>query len=157
MRRQSRQMNSDLRQATGWQRILYSCFFALFGDPVSSQEKLLAKLKASDAPTFRMMLQKVNAKWLRELTALDNQEVYSRVTTPMLLIAGEKDIQCLPGDVQRIAEVAPAEVAQQVIPDLNHILRLDEGEPSFLSYGKLLKEPIDPSIGQRVAAWIAEH
>jgi pimeloyl-ACP methyl ester carboxylesterase len=157
LRRQSRQINSDLRQATGLQRILYSCCFALFGDPVSSQEKLLARIKASDAPTFRMMVQKVNAKWLRELIALDNQEVYSRVTTPMLLIAGEKDIQCLPGDVQRIADVAPAEVAQRVIPNLNHILRLDEDEPGFLSYGKLLKQPIDPSIGQLVSAWIAEH
>jgi pimeloyl-ACP methyl ester carboxylesterase len=150
-------MKHDLQQAKRFQRILYACFFALFGDPVNSQEKLLVKLKASDAPSFRLMLQKVNAKWLRELIALDNKEIYSHVTTPMLLIGGEKDIQCLPSGVAQIADVAPGQVTQHVIPDLTHILRLDENEPSFLSYGKLLKQPIEPSIGQLVAAWVTDH
>ncbi len=68
LRRQSHQMQNDLKQAKGLRRILYACFFAIVGDPVSGQEKFLTKLAASDAPTFRMMLQKVNAKWLRELT-----------------------------------------------------------------------------------------
>ena len=154
LRRQSVQMQSELKQAKGFRRILYSCFFALLGDPVHSQEKLLTKLEASDAPTFRWMLQKVNAKWLRELIALDNGRIYSGVSVPMLAIGGEKDIQCLPSDVARIAEVAPSDVTQHVIPDLTHILRLDPEKHTFLSYAKLLKQPIEPSIGELVSNWV---
>jgi pimeloyl-ACP methyl ester carboxylesterase len=157
LRRQSRQMQNDLKQAKGIRRFLYGCFFALFGDPVSSQEKLLTKLKTSDAPTFRVMLQKVNAKWLRELIALDNDKIYSKVTVPMLVIGGEKDLQCLPSDVARIAQVAPADVAEHVIPDLTHILRLDTEAHTFLSYGELLKLPIEPAVGEYASNWICDR
>lgn len=157
LRRQSHQMQNDLKQAKGFRRILYSCFFALFGDPVSSQEKLLMKLKTSSAPTFRLMLQKVNAKWLRELISLDNEKIYAQVNTPMLLIGGAKDIQCQSADVARIAEVSPAEVTQHVVPDLTHLLRLDRDDQTFLNYSKLLKEPIEPSICQVVSEWIDQR
>lgn len=154
LRRQAGKMQSDLRQARGFRKILYACFFAIFGDPVSGQEKLLAKLKASDSPTFRLMLQKVNAKWLRELIALDNEWIYSQVRTPMLLVGGAKDIQCLPGDLAKIAKVSPAPVTQHIVPDLTHVLRFDRQTESFLNYRNLLKEPMEPTVCRLVSDWI---
>ena len=155
--RQARTMQHDLKQASGFRRLLYGCFFAIFGDPIRSQQKLLAKLKGSDAATFRLMLQKVNAKWLRELISLDNEQIYRQVDTAMLVVGGAKDIQCLPSDVARIAEVTPADVTSHVVDDLTHLLRRDKENPTFLNYNKLLKEPMDPAVCEIVSRWIRQR
>ena len=157
LRRQARQMRDDLANATGIRRLLYASVFAVLGDPVENQEKLLARLRATDDPTFRVMLQKVNARWLRELIALDSEQIYSQLKTSVLAIGGEKDIQCLPDDVAKIAEVSPSDVSTHVIANLTHLLRFESDEPSFLNYGKLLKRPMENLVCELVSNWISRH
>ena len=49
------------------------------------------------------------------MVALDIEQTYRQVNTPMLAIAGENDIQCLPSDVAKIAEIVPATVTSYVV------------------------------------------
>ncbi len=157
LRRQAQQMQNDLSQATGFRRFLFTCLFRLFGNPIDNQEQLIAKLKSSDRPTFRSMFRKVNATWLRELLALDNERIYRQVTCPMLVLGGEKDIQCLPGDVQRIAEICSGDITHRVIADLTHLLRLDPDHHTFLGYKKLIRKPVAPAVCELVSQWIGSR
>ena len=77
LRRQARQMKADLLRTTGIRHWILSGFFRCFGDPVHGQEKLIAKLKSSDVTTFRSMLRKINAKWLRVVRA-DNSRFIAK-------------------------------------------------------------------------------
>ena len=157
LRRQARQMQDDLQKLTGLRGLITRLIFSIVGKPVATQEKLLAKLASTDDSVIRSMTQKVNAKWLRELIALDNEAIYSRVRSPMLLVAGEKDVQCLPSDVGKIANLVPVGVTSHVVPDLTHILRMDTEQPSIFGYGRLLQQPIDGSVCRLVSDWIGQQ
>ena len=127
------------------------------GMTVSSQRSLIHTLKASRAETMRIGFQKTPAKSLRELLTLDPVAIFSGVSSPILLIGGEKDIQCDPADVDRIADLAKGPVSAHVVPDLTHVLRRDMGPPSFLGTGELLKKPVDSVVLQLIAAWLREQ
>lgn len=124
---------------------------------VAGQQKLIDKLKSSDAETMRIGFQKIPAKSIRELIRLDPRAIFGRVTCPMLLIGGEKDIQCDPADVRRIADLAKGQVSAHVVQNLTHVLRCDARQPSFLSTGELLTKPMEPIVLALIAAWLSEQ
>lgn len=125
-----------------------------FGLSVNSQKKLLRKLQTTDKDVIRVGLKKFPAKWLRELLALDPLSLFSSVTCNVLVIGGEKDLQCDAVDVQRIAEVVKGKVDMHIIPDLTHVLRLDQQPASFSNYGKLLKMPVEQLVLNIVNSWL---
>jgi fermentation-respiration switch protein FrsA (DUF1100 family) len=59
--------------------------------------------------------------------------------SPMLVVAGAKDVQCDPANLQSILEVIAAPVESHVVPNLSHVLRFDEREPSIFKYPKLIE------------------
>jgi fermentation-respiration switch protein FrsA (DUF1100 family) len=72
----------------------------------------------------------------------------------MLLVAGEKDMQCDPADAARIAEVAQGRIERHVVANLTHILRCDAGPPSLLKTGQLLGRPVEPRVLELIARWL---
>jgi hypothetical protein len=106
---------------------------------------------------MRHWFQKMPAKSLRELIHLDPRAILKRVTCPILLIGGEKDVQCDPADVHRIAESATCPVSAHVVPNLTHVLRCDARQPSFFSTGELLKKPMEPIVLDLIGFWLAEQ
>lgn len=129
----------------------------VFGGPIEGQRKIIARVKDGGEATFRAGLQRVDAKSLREIMALELDAIYARVRTPALVVGGSKDIQCNPDDVGRIAAAIGPGATPVVIEDLTHVLRKDAGPPSFLSYFRLIKEPVEPEVIRLVGAWVAER
>lgn len=154
LRRQSEIIEANVQARGGIVGMLFRLSFAVFGSPTKQQDKLIERLKSSDSDMLRLFLRKLEAKGLRELMALDPAEIYARVRTPCLVFAGEKDLQCDPGDAEKIAELVGDGATVHVEKDLMHMLRKDPDEPSFLSYRRLLKKPMDPSVARHVVDWL---
>lgn len=138
---------------------LVSRFFfrlAAFGlrDPVRGQQALIARIRASTSATLRVGLRPFPAKWLRELLAVEAQETFEGVVCPVLLVAGEKDVQCNPADVEQLRRLVAGPVTAYVVPDLTHVLRLDPGPPSLLGTHKLLKKPVAANVLELVCQWL---
>jgi len=127
-------------------------------DPVKTQEGLFRRIKSSNKAWFRhQLVAKINAKWFREILEYDPADTIQNVTCPILAIGGEKDLQVHPEDVTRIAELAKGEVERHIVPNLTHVLRLDEGKPSILKYKKLLKKGMDHSILDIMYDWLQKR
>lgn len=129
----------------------------ILGANVKSQRKLIDSINSSNAESMRNHFQKVPAKSFRELMSLDPRSIFSQVTQPMLIIGGEKDLQCEPADVDRIAKLVKYPVEAHVITNLTHILRFDEGEPSMLGVTRLIKKPMEPIVPEMIAKWLKQQ
>jgi uncharacterized protein len=155
--KQAVQLQQDFEALPGVSGLIRRLLSRMMGATVTSQKKLIDKLKSSDKDTIRVQFQKIPAKWLRELIRLDPRAIFSQVRCPMLLIGGEKDLQCDPDDVNRIAELTTGVVNVHVIKNLTHILRFDEQQPSLLSTPELTKKPMEPILLKLIVEWFKEQ
>jgi pimeloyl-ACP methyl ester carboxylesterase len=154
LRQQARRAEMELSQAPGVAGMIGRLLLRIVGSPSRVQDKVIARLKASEAPTIRFMLRKLEAKSLRELMAVDPVQVYAAVRVPTYLLGAEKDVQCDAGDAAHIAARLGDNATAHVEKDLTHVLRKDEGPPSFQAYARLLKSPIDPCVARLTIAWL---
>jgi pimeloyl-ACP methyl ester carboxylesterase len=95
--------------------------------------------------------------WLLDLLQIEPPRLYASMGCPMLLIAGAKDVQCDPTNMQSILEVVAAPTEWHVVPDLTHVLRFDDGDPSIFKYTELLKRPIEAEVLEIISRWIARQ
>jgi pimeloyl-ACP methyl ester carboxylesterase len=123
--------------------------------PVRAQARLIERVRASTEPTFRVRGQAISAKWFRELLAIDPAEVLLKLACPALLIGGEHDRQCDPGDVAKLARLLRGPVEAHVVPELTHFLR--RGPASLLKQHRLLKQPVDAEVMDLVATWVRKQ
>lgn len=154
---QANRLKEDFEQGKGIIRRIARIQWKLMGDPLKVQSTAIKKMKGTDKAWFRYKLQKINAKWFREIFSHDPVDTISKVSCPILAIAGDKDIQVDPKDTIRIAELAKGEVEYHIIPNMTHILRLDEQTPSLLHYRKLLKTDMDHSILDIMYDWLQKR
>jgi pimeloyl-ACP methyl ester carboxylesterase len=150
---QAAQIERELEAKTGFARLVVGLVTRLMGSPVANQRALIAKLRSSTKPSLRIGLQRLPAKCLRELLSVDATPVYAATRCPILLIGGEKDLQCNPADVARIAALATGPVESHVIPSLTHLLRRDEQAPTILGAARLLAQSVDSEVLELVASW----
>lgn len=155
--KQALQLEHEFGTLTGFRGLVYKILSKVMGMPVKNQRKLIDKVKSSNKETIRVGFQKSPAKWLRELIQLDPRTIFSQVTCPMLLIGGEKDLQCDPQDVNRIAELAGGVVNAHIISNLTHVLRFDEKQPSLLGSAELIQKPMEPILLELIIEWLKEH
>ncbi len=85
---------------------------------------------------------------------MDPVAVHSGISIPTLLIGGEKDLQCLPEDVGKLAKLLEGSVEQHVYTDLTHILRSDPKTPSVRHYLALSLEEVDARVLSRISTWL---
>lgn len=123
-------------------------------DVVGRQARNVEKLEASTTDVVRMDGARLNARWHRELLAYDPRVQLGATTVPVLAITGAKDLQVDPADLERIAQMVPGDVETVLVPDLTHILRRDEQPASLTRYKKLVREPVDAEVLDRVAGWV---
>ena len=129
----------------------------LFGNPVTLQENLIAKVKKSSTSTIKFRLKTINALWLREIFNVDAKSIYPQVNCPMLVIGGEKDIQCPPEDVGEIQKLSKQNVETHIIPNMTHILRSDKNEASFFNYKHLIKQEMEVEVMQLCQEWLQKQ
>jgi pimeloyl-ACP methyl ester carboxylesterase len=140
-----------MRQAAHAERELGWLLRAL-ARPVPTQRRLIERVRAGNEPNFRVRGQRINAKWLRELLAVDTAEVLRQVTCRTLLIGGAHDRQCDPEDVARAATLLRGPVQAHVVPGLTHVLR--RGPATLLQQHRLLGEPVDERVLELLSTWI---
>lgn len=152
--RQARQIEHELATETGPAARLRSILGRILGGPVASQRALIRKVRTSTRTSVRIGFDRVPARWLRELLRMDFAQVYAKVSCPMLLVGGDKDLQCDPADVARIAAIARAPVQAQVIAGMTHVLRRDDRPATLLGVRPLLSRPVEPDLLERLTRWL---
>ena len=123
-------------------------------DLMTTQEKRFAQLEATTTDVTRIQLVKVNAKWFREFMAHDPADSLRRVAVPVLAITGSKDIQADPADITRLEDLIPTEFGGDVLDDVTHLLRSDDGPASTKTYKQQMKRPVDAELLRLVSSWI---
>lgn len=154
LKSQAALLKKDVSEGKGAKRTLIRSVWKISGDPEKTQATALHRAKHTDKTCFRYWGQRINAKWLREILDYDPVYAMRNVTCPVLAISGERDLQVDPQDAERIAGLARGEVEYHIIPNMTHLLRVDEGTPSLLSYKKLLKKEVDRSILELIGDWL---
>lgn len=120
--------------------------------PVSTQRRLIERVRTSTEINLRFRGQQINAKWLRELLEIDPAELLRQMTCPTLLIGGAHDCQCDPQDVERVAAVLRGPVESHVVSELTHVLR--RGPRTLLQQHRLLRDPVDERVVTLLLAWV---
>ena len=137
---------------TGFNRWLVT---TLHIDPQASQRKYLAKLKATTGDVARIQLvQKINAKWMREFLAYDPAADLVRIKVPVLAITGSDDIQVDPADLQRMAELLPGDFESHIVPGVTHLLRAESIGQGLRSYRQQADKPIDERVVGFICRWL---
>ena len=127
-------------------------------DPSKKQRQYIEHIKASTGDILRVQLvQKVNAKWMREFFAHDPEKDLAKVHVPMLAITGTKDIQVDPADLARMQQLVKGPFESHLVPNLTHMLRSEPGAPSLRTYKKQVQRPVDERVMKYIQAWLKEQ
>ncbi len=117
----------------------------------------LLHVRTLDGGTIRLGPARVSARWLRELIAVDINMLYRAVPCPMLLIAGEKDLQCTPESAGRLARLSRAPAQSHVVPNMIHHLSESEGPPALFDLRDIDALPLAPRLLELLEAWFARE
>lgn len=127
-------------------------------DVKKAQQKQIDKIKNSSATWYRVKcIVKLNAKWFREFMAYNPAKDYPKIRVPILAITGAKDIQVDPKDLLKMAELVQGEFEYHEVPDISHLLRLEDGKPSITTYKKQVKQPVHPRILRLITDWLTSR
>lgn len=157
IRRQAENALREIAELDGFRGKLIRFFLRLSGDQIAKQKKLVKRIKKTKRDTLKIRKQVINAKWIREMVSNDASAIHSAVKVSSLIIGGEKDLQCLPTDVNKIADLLITPVQHHVFSDLTHILRADSGKPSVQNYLRLTLEDVDSRVLNTITTWLLEQ
>ncbi|MFK8079453.1 MAG: alpha/beta hydrolase [Granulosicoccus sp.] len=157
IRRQAENALREIAELDGFKGKLIRFFLSLSGNQLVKQKKLLQKIRKSRRDTLKIRKQIINAKWIREMITMDASAIYKKADIPTLIIGGQKDLQCLPDDVQKISALINAHVESHVLDNLTHILRSDTDKPSVQHYLMLSVQDIDRRILELSSHWLHEN
>ncbi len=133
-------------------------FMKMFRQDLSkTQAKRLARIKDSAGDVMRIQMVRINAKWFREFMAYEPRSALRRLSVPTLAITGSKDIQVDPADLDRIVELVHSDVTDQLVEDLTHLLRRDDGPASIRTYKKQARRPVDRGVLDLVFDWVTQR
>ena len=146
---QAEQVIGSLKGFTKW---LVS---ALHIDPSKSQRKVIDKIYQSDKDWFRVqVVNKINAKWMREFLDYDPAPDLAGITVPVLAINGSKDIQVDPGNLDIMDEIVKAPFEKYLVPNVTHMLREEGNKQGLSGYKQQVGKPVDPRITSAVINWL---
>ncbi|MBI0320129.1 alpha/beta fold hydrolase, partial [Streptomyces javensis] len=119
--------------------------------------RALARIKRTRTDVARIAGIPVNARWTRENLAHDTRDDLIAIHAPVLAVTGDKDLQVDPADLDEMRRLVPGGAEIHRIPDLTHILRRDPGHHTLRSYGRLLRDPVDPDLLDLITTWLARQ
>lgn len=156
--RQAGQTEKEIALVPGFRGRCYRALLKLrILSPTRQQAQLIRKVMATDDPVVHIGKHRVEAKWLREVIALDPPSIFAASSTPMLLVAGSKDLQCNPQDIFDIAKTTPGPSEAMVIEGMTHILRVDENPASVTGYSDLVDKPMEPAVIDKLIEWVQQR
>ncbi len=152
---QAHNRTEELNAMTGFSGALSRAFVNLRGGYHGIQQKFLKRIDQSTTDTVNVGKATLNAKWYREMLAMNPTAIWQSVAVPTFALGGGKDLQCDPEDTLTLATlITHAPVECYVEENLTHILRCDDEPPAMGRYPKLIEQPIDPLVGERCCAWL---
>jgi len=155
--RQLQQTLHEVAQIKGMKGFIVRLFLRLSGNQVEKQRKIMQRVKNTTKSSIKLKKTLLNAKWLREIASVEPASVYEKVSVPTLSIGGEKDLQCLPEDAEKIRDHVKGPVETHVLSNLTHILRTDNEPPSTFRYKQLAQNPIDDRVCECMLTWLRQH
>lgn len=145
----------ELNSMTGALGVISKALVKLRGGYTGIQQKFLKRIDNSSTDTVTVGKATLNAKWYRELLALDPATLWQQVNLPTFALGGGKDLQCDPADTNALPSlITQAPVTVHVEENLTHILRCDPKVPAMGHYPELVKQPIDSLVAQRCIQWL---
>lgn len=152
---QAKNRTAEIQAMTGINGVLSRSFVRLRGGFEGMQRKFLKRMENSRADTVTHAKVTLNAKWYREMLALDIQGILKNIRTPTFAIGGGKDAQCDSLDTAALHQlITKATVTTYIEDNLTHILRCDEQPQGTRRYPELVKEPIDGLVARRCCEWL---
>ncbi len=124
------------------------------GGVVAINKRLVAHVRRTSKPVLRRGLNRVPARWIRELLDINPAAVFARVKCPTLIVVAGADVQCPPEDGAEIAGLIGKNATHVVISGLSHLLRIEGQATGFSDYGTQLKSPLANEVQGAVAAWL---
>ncbi len=128
--------------------------------PEGAQNKLFARVRATDEVVLRVQGRRLNAGWLRGFLDHDPAAEFARVRVPVFALTGDLDLQVDPGDLDRMRELvtrAPVETHRPA--QVNHVLRRSSGVGAPSEYRRQVKagQPLDPAVLDALRVWARAH
>jgi len=125
-----------------------------------SVEKLQQAMPWLDEEAAQQLLATpLSLAWLREHYLDTPSEVIRRVSCPVLILNGEKDLQVPAAEAEslRIAleEAGNEDVTALILPNLNHLLRNHPEEPSLVY--RHIDDPVDPRVIDTITQWLTQR
>jgi hypothetical protein len=115
------------------------------------------RLRATTTDVARLGGARVNARWFREFMAYDPAPDLARLAVPVLAVAGGKDLQTPPQDLDAVAALLGDRARTVLVDDLSHILRSQPGPATLRSYRRDVTRPVDTRVTSTVVDWLREH
>jgi len=152
---QAKNRTAEVQAMTGMKGVLTRSFVRLRGGIEGMQRKFLKRMENSTSDTVTHAKITLNAKWYREMLALDIQGVLKNIKTPTFALGGGKDVQCNPLDTAALQQlITKAPVTTHIEDNLTHILRTDDEPQGTGRYPELAKAPIDGLVARLCCEWL---
>jgi alpha/beta superfamily hydrolase len=145
--------NRDLNKMTGIKGKL-ARLFLYSKAPLETMTKLRHKVEKTKAKRMWVSFSRVSTKFYRETFNYDVKSFLKNTGHPILAIGGSKDFQCHPDDTLLIPNISPSQSDVHIIKNMDHMLRLQTGEPSILSYASSCNFPIVQEVNEIIYSWI---
>lgn len=154
---QAVEMQSFYQTAPGIGGWIGRILLRLSGGALKSGQRLVARVRASEKRVLWHMFQRMPARWIREMLALDPPALFAEICCPTLVFVAGNDLQCPPQDGEAIAGMIGAQARLVVVPSLSHILRIEGEAKGFAGYAEQIKRPMAPEVLQSVGVWLEEQ
>jgi uncharacterized protein len=149
-------LNRDIRKMTGIKGKLARLLFYT-KEPLETMTKLRRKVEKTKAKRMWVSFSRVSTKFYRETFNYDVKSFLKITRHPILAIGGSKDFQCHPDDTLLIPKISPSQSDVHIIKNMDHMLRLQTGESSILSYASSCHAPITQEVNEIICAWIVNQ
>ncbi len=131
---------------------------------VLKQKKLFDLVSASNEDVLRIQFQKFPAKWLREHLSYTDDDVLdmlNKATCPILVIAGDKDVQADSEDLEMIKALQKQTISCRTIENMDHVLREYSGEKTVINvkkqYKHELNKPLHDKLKEEIKHWYGDN
>ncbi len=128
-------------------------------DPqVKQAHESLARLRSGETPETEKVYGAQAGYW-REFRSLKQLEALKELKIPVLVLQGGKDVQVRKTDYDILMKAldgkSPRMAEGHLFPNLNHLFRSVEGEPTGAEYSKAA--PMSTEVIETISRWIDAH
>jgi len=114
-------------------------------------KKTFARIRSGEAPDSERFMNAPAFYW-RDLLKRDTVAGLKRLTQPVLVLQGGKDVQVSRTDYDLIVQALGGKAEAHFLPALNHLFMTVEGQPTGAEYG--VPGHVDPQVMQIISKWI---